>query len=183
MRSYYCGELNESHVDQEITLCGWVHRRRDHGGVIFLDLRDREGIAQVVFDPDTHESFAAAETVRSEFVLQVRGKVRRRPDGTLNEEMPTGFVEVLGKELMILNAARTPPMQLDEYADVGEDIRLHYRYIDLRRPEMMQRLRFRSKVANTVRNFLDDNGFLDIETPLLTKATPEGARDLSLIHI
>ena len=177
MRSYYCGELNESHVDQEITLCGWVHRRRDHGGVIFLDLRDREGIAQVVFDPDTHESFAAAETVRSEFVLQVRGKVRRRPDGTLNEEMPTGFVEVLGKELMILNAARTPPMQLDEYAEVGEDIRLHYRYIDLRRPEMMQRLRFRSKVANTVRNFLDDNGFLDIETPLLTKATPEGARD------
>ena len=143
MRSYYCGELNESHVDQEITLCGWVHRRRDHGGVIFLDLRDREGIAQVVFDPDTHESFVAAETVRSEFVLQVRGKVRRRPDGTLNEEMPTGFVEVLGKELMILNAARTPPMQLDEYADVGEDVRLHYRYIDLRRPEMMQRLRFR----------------------------------------
>ena len=177
MRSYYCGELNESHVDQEITLCGWVHRRRDHGGVIFLDLRDREGIAQVVFDPDTRESFATAETVRSEFVLQVRGKVRRRPDGTLNEEMPTGSIEVLGKELTILNAAKTPPMQLDEYADVGEDVRLHYRYIDLRRPEMMQRLRFRSKVANTVRNFLDQNGFLDIETPLLTKATPEGARD------
>ena len=177
MRSYYCGELNDSHVDQEITLYGWVHRRRDHGGVIFLDLRDREGVAQVVFDPDTEASFASAETVRSEFVLEVRGKVRLRPEGTINEDMPTGKIEVLGKELTILNAAKTPPMQLDEYADVGEDVRLHYRYIDLRRPEMMEKLRFRSKVANTVRNFLDGNGFLDIETPLLTKATPEGARD------
>jgi len=177
MRSYYCGELNDSHVDQEITLYGWVHRRRDHGGVIFLDLRDREGIAQVVFDPDTEASFATAETVRSEFVLEVRGKVRLRPEGTINEDMPTGKIEVLGKELTLLNAAKTPPMQLDEYADVGEDVRLHYRYIDLRRPEMMEKLRFRSKVANTVRNFLDCNGFLDIETPLLTKATPEGARD------
>ena len=177
MRSYYCGELNDSHVDQEITLYGWVHRRRDHGGVIFLDLRDREGVAQVVFDPDTEASFASAESVRSEFVLEVRGKVRLRPEGTINEDMPTGKIEVLGKELSILNAAKTPPMQLDEYADVGEDVRLHYRYIDLRRPEMMEKLRFRSKVANTVRNFLDGNGFLDIETPLLTKATPEGARD------
>ena len=177
MRSYYCGELNDSHVDQEITLYGWVHRRRDHGGVIFLDLRDREGVAQVVFDPDTEASFASAETVRSEFVLEVRGKVRLRPEGTINEDMPTGKIEVLGKELTILNAAKTPPMQLDEYADVGEDVRLHYRYIDLRRPEMMEKLRLRSKVANTVRNFLDGNGFLDIETPLLTKATPEGARD------
>ncbi len=177
MRSYYCGELNDSHVDQEIILYGWVHRRRDHGGVIFLDLRDREGVAQVVFDPDTEASFASAETVRSEFVLEVRGKVRLRPEGTINEDMPTGKIEVLGKELSILNAAKTPPMQLDEYADVGEDVRLHYRYIDLRRPEMMEKLRLRSKVANTVRNFLDGNGFLDIETPLLTKATPEGARD------
>ena len=177
MRSYYCGEINDSHVDQEITLYGWVHRRRDHGGVIFLDLRDREGIAQVVFDPDTEASFASAETVRSEFVLEVRGKVRLRPEGTINGDMPTGKIEVLGKELTILNAAKTPPMQLDEYADVGEDVRLRYRYIDLRRPEMMEKLRFRSKVANTVRNFLDSNGFLDIETPLLTKATPEGARD------
>lgn len=177
MRSFYCGELNDSHVDQEVTLYGWVHRRRDHGGVIFLDLRDREGIAQVVFDPDTEASFATAETVRSEFVLEVRGKVRLRPEGTTNEDMPTGKIEVLGKELTVLNAAKTPPMQLDEYADVGEDVRLHYRYIDLRRPEMMEKLRFRSKVANTVRNFLDGNGFLDIETPLLTKATPEGARD------
>ena len=177
MRSYYCGELNDSHVDQEVTLYGWVHRRRDHGGVIFLDLRDREGIAQVVFDPDAAASFATAETVRSEYVLEVRGKVRLRPEGTINEDMPTGRIEVLGKELTILNAAKTPPMQLDEYAEVGEDVRLHYRYIDLRRPEMMEKLRFRSKVANTVRNFLDRNGFLDIETPLLTKATPEGARD------
>lgn len=177
MRSYYCGELNESHVDEEVTLYGWVHRRRDHGGVIFLDMRDREGIAQVVFDPDTEESFAIAEGVRSEFVLAIKGKVRLRPEGTINEEMPTGKIEVLGKEIEILNAAKTPPMQLDEYSDVGEDVRLRFRYVDLRRPEMQDRMRFRSKVTNTVRNFMDDNGFLDIETPLLTKATPEGARD------
>lgn len=177
MRSYYCGELNESHVDEEVTLCGWVHRRRDHGGVIFLDMRDREGIAQVVFDPDTVESFAIAEGVRSEFVLAIKGKVRLRPEGTINADMPTGKIEVLGKEIEILNAAKTPPMQLDEYSDVGEDVRLRFRYVDLRRPEMQERMRFRSKVTNTVRNFMDDHGFLDIETPLLTKATPEGARD------
>jgi len=177
MRSHYCGELNESHVDQEISLCGWVHRRRDHGGVIFLDVRDRDGLTQVVFDPDTAESFATAEGVRNEFVIRVQGKVRLRPEGTINADMPTGKIEVLGKELEILNAANTPPMQLDEHEKVGEDVRLRYRYVDLRRPEMAARLRFRSKVTNTVRNFLDDNGFLDIETPLLTKATPEGARD------
>lgn len=177
MRSHYCGELNESHIDTEVTLCGWVHRRRDHGGVIFLDVRDRDGIAQVVFDPDTRDSFATAEGVRNEFVIRVTGKVRPRPEGTVNNDMPTGKIEVLGKELEILNAAKTPPIQLDEHEKVGEDVRLHYRYIDLRRPEMLERLRFRSKVANTVRNFLDEHGFLDIETPLLTKATPEGARD------
>ncbi|MCI5105079.1 MAG: aspartate--tRNA ligase [Pseudomonadales bacterium] len=177
MRSHYCGELNEKLEDQEVVLCGWVHRRRDHGGVIFLDVRDREGIAQVVFDPDTEESFAIAEGVRNEFVIRVKGRVRLRPEGTINEDMPTGKIEVLGKELEILNAANTPPIQLDEHEKVGEDVRLHYRYIDLRRPEMLERLRFRSKVSNTVRNFLDENGFLDIETPLLTKATPEGARD------
>lgn len=177
MRSYYCGELNETHVDEEVTLCGWVHRRRDHGGVIFLDLRDREGIAQVVFDPDTAESFAIAEGVRNEYVLKVKGRVRLRPEGTFNKEMGTGKIEVLGKEIEILNVAKTPPMQLDEYADVGEDVRLRFRYIDLRRPEMQDRMRFRSKVTNTVRNFMDEHGFLDIETPLLTKATPEGARD------
>ncbi|MED5411627.1 MAG: aspartate--tRNA ligase [Pseudomonadota bacterium] len=177
MRSHYCGELNESHVDGEVSLCGWVHRRRDHGGVIFLDIRDREGIAQVVYDPDSKESFAIAEGVRNEYVIQIKGKVRLRPEGTINQDMPTGRIEVLGKELIILNSAKTPPMQLDEYSEVGEDVRLHYRYIDLRRPEMVDKLRFRSKVANTIRNFLDSNGFLDIETPLLTKATPEGARD------
>ncbi len=177
MRSHYCGDLNESHVDLDIKLCGWVHRRRDHGGVIFLDVRDREGISQVVYDPDTVDSFAIAEGVRNEYVIQVKGRVRLRPEGTLNEEMPTGRIEVLGKELVVLNAAETPPMQLDEHAEVGEDVRLHYRYIDLRRPEMAAKLKFRSKVASTIRNFLDSNGFLDIETPLLTKATPEGARD------
>ncbi len=177
MRSNYCGELNESFEGKDVVLCGWVHRRRDHGGVIFLDVRDREGVAQVVYDPDTVESFAIAEDVRNEFVIQVKGRVRLRPDGTINPEMPTGKIEVLGKELVVLNAAETPPIQLDEHGSVGEDIRLRYRYIDLRRPEMIERLRFRSKVTNTVRNFLDDHGFLDIETPLLTKATPEGARD------
>ena len=177
MRSNYCGELNESFVDQEVVLCGWVHRRRDHGGVIFLDVRDREGIAQVVYDPDTVESFAIAEGVRNEFVIKVTGIVRLRPEGTSNNDMATGKIEVLGKQLEVLNAANTPPMQLDEHAEVGEEIRLRYRYIDLRRPEMAGRLRFRSKVSNTVRNFLDGHGFVDVETPLLTKATPEGARD------
>lgn len=177
MRSHYCGQLNEQHVGQEVSLCGWAHRRRDHGGVIFVDLRDREGIVQVVFDPDRPESFALAESVRSEFVLQVKGLVRLRPEGTSNAEMGTGRIEVLAKDLVILSVAKTPPFLLDEHADVGEDIRLRHRYIDLRRPEMAERLRFRSKVCNTIRNYLDDNGFLDIETPILTRATPEGARD------
>lgn len=177
MRSNYCGELNESFVDQEVQLCGWVHRRRDHGGVIFLDVRDREGISQVVYDPDTVESFAIAEGVRNEFVVRVTGIVRLRPEGTVNNDMGTGKIEVLGKQLEILNAAETPPIHLDDHSEVGEEIRLRYRYIDLRRPEMAERLRFRSKVTNTVRNFLDGNGFVDVETPLLTKATPEGARD------
>ena len=177
MRSHFCGELNESNVDEDVVLCGWIHRRRDHGGVIFLDLRDREGLAQVVYDPDTNESFKIAEGVRNEFVVEVKGRVRLRPSGTINDEMPTGRIEILGNELKVLNASETPPIQLDEHAEVGEDIRLKYRYIDLRRPEMAARLRFRSKVGNTIRNFLDNNGFLDIETPLLTKATPEGARD------
>ncbi|MCB1670667.1 MAG: aspartate--tRNA ligase [Gammaproteobacteria bacterium] len=177
MRSHYCGQLNETHVGEAVSLCGWVHRRRDHGGVIFLDLRDRDGITQVVYDPDTQDSFAIAEGVRSEFVVQVKGLVRARPEGTVNPDMPTGRIEVLGKELKVLNAAQTPPIQLDEHVDVHEDIRLRYRYIDLRRPEMVEKLRFRSKVTNTIRNFLDENGFLDIETPILTRATPEGARD------
>lgn len=177
MRSHYCGHLNESHIDQTVTLCGWVHRRRDHGGVIFLDLRDREGIAQVVVDPDTEEAFARADRVRSEFVIRLTGRVRNRPEGTTNPEMPTGMVEVLGKELEILNASETPPFQLDEHINVGEDVRLKYRYMDLRRPEIQQRLAFRSKVTTAIRNYLDQEGFLDVETPILTKATPEGARD------
>ncbi len=177
MRTHYCGSVNESHIGQEITLCGWVHRRRDHGGVIFLDMRDREGIAQVVFDPDTVESFAKAERVRSEYVLQIKGFVRARPDGTTNDDMATGKVEILGKDLTILNAAETPPFPLDGYVDVGEDTRLKYRFMDLRRPEMLNKLMFRSKVTSFIRNYMDQNGFMDVETPILTRATPEGARD------
>ena len=177
MRTHYCGELNESHIDQAVTLCGWVHRRRDHGGVIFLDLRDRDGITQVVYDPDTEASFATAEQVRNEFVVKVQGKVRARPAGTENREMSTGMIEVLGLQLEILNPADTPPFQLDEHQSVSEDVRLRNRFIDLRRPEMLNRMRLRSKITSSVRRYLDDNGFLDIETPILTRATPEGARD------
>lgn len=177
MRSHYCGAVNEQHIGQEVTICGWVHRRRDHGGVIFLDMRDREGIAQIVFDPDTVESFASAERVRSEYVLQIKGLVRARPEGTVNKDMATGQVEILGKELLILNVAETPPFPLDNYVDVGEETRLKYRFMDLRRPEMLNKLVFRSKVTNYIRNYLHDNSFMDVETPILTRATPEGARD------
>ncbi|MFT7185657.1 MAG: aspartyl-tRNA synthetase [Pseudohongiellaceae bacterium] len=177
MRSHYCGLVNEEHIGQEVVICGWVHRRRDHGGVIFLDMRDREGIAQIVFDPDTEESFACAERVRSEYVLQIKGIVRARPEGTINENMATGKIEILGKELTTLNAAETPPFPLDNYVEVGEEIRLKYRFMDLRRPEMLNKLMFRSKVTNFIRNFLDQKGFMDVETPILTRATPEGARD------
>ena len=176
MRTHYCGHLNESHLDQEVTLCGWVNRRRDHGGVIFIDLRDREGLMQVVFDPDSPETFAIAERVRSEYVLRVTGKVRRRPAGTENSSLPTGQVEMAVSGLEILNRAETPPFQLDE-DDVNEETRLRYRYLDLRRPVMQERLRLRALITRTLRRFLDDQGFLDIETPMLTKATPEGARD------
>lgn len=176
MRSHYCGTLDTSLIDQEVVLCGWVNRRRDHGGVIFIDLRDRSGLAQVVFDPDLPEVFAQAERVRSEYVLQVRGRLRRRPEGTENPSIPSGQVELLGLELTVLNAAETPPFQLDE-DDVGEETRLRYRYIDLRRPEMQRRLMLRAQVTRTLRRFLDDREFLDVETPMLTKATPEGARD------
>jgi aspartyl-tRNA synthetase len=176
MRTHYCGELNTSHLEEEITLVGWAHRRRDHGGVIFVDLRDREGRVQVVFDPDAAETFATAERVRSEFVLQVEGRVRRRPPGTENPELATGAVEVLGKQLTILNTAETPPFHLDDET-VSEEHRLRYRYIDLRRPEMLGHIRLRAQITRELRAFLDDNGFLDIETPILTRATPEGARD------
>jgi aspartyl-tRNA synthetase len=176
MRTHYCGDVTEALLDQEVTLCGWVNRRRDHGGVIFVDLRDREGLVQVVFDPDDPSMFAIAERVRNEYVLKVRGKVRNRPEGTVNPELKTGQIEVLGLELEILNASDPSPIQMDE-DDIGEDTRLRYRYIDLRRPEMQQRLQMRAQITRTLRHFLDEQGFLDIETPMLTKATPEGARD------
>jgi aspartyl-tRNA synthetase len=176
MRTHYCGELNTSQLDQDVTLVGWAHRRRDHGGVIFIDLRDREGRVQVVFDPDTEATFATAERVRSEFVLQVTGRVRHRPEGTVNPDLSTGEIEVLGKELVILNSAETPPFHLDDDS-VSEEHRLRYRYIDLRRPEMLERMRLRARVTRELRDYLDDHGFLDIETPILTRATPEGARD------
>jgi aspartyl-tRNA synthetase len=177
MRSHYCGALSTANIDETVTLCGWVDRRRDHGGVIFLDLRDRDGIVQVVFDPDTDEHFQRADRVRGEYVLKVTGRVRARSDATINPAMKTGEIEVLGKELEILNAAATPPFQLDEHTAVGEEVRLRYRYMDLRRPEMQEKLILRSRITNAVRNFLDGEGFLDIETPILTRATPEGARD------
>ena len=177
MRSHYCGALGTANIDETVTLCGWVDRRRDHGGVIFLDMRDRRGIVQVVFDPDTEEHFQRADRVRSEYVLKVTGRVRARSDATVNPAMATGAIEVLGKALEILNQAVTPPFQLDEYTAVGEEVRLQYRYMDLRRQEMQQRLILRSRITSVVRNFLDAEGFLDIETPILTRATPEGARD------
>lgn len=177
MRSEYCGALNTTHIDQTVTLCGWVDRRRDHGGVIFIDLRDRDGIVQVVFDPDGHENFALANKVRSEYVLKVTGKVRARNGATVNKDMATGEIEVYGTELEILSVAETPPFPLNEHSNVGEDVRLKFRYLDLRRQEMQNNLRFRSKVTNAIRNYLDENEFLDIETPILTRATPEGARD------
>jgi aspartyl-tRNA synthetase len=176
MRSLYCGDLNTTHLDHQVTLCGWVHRRRDHGGVIFVDLRDHRGLIQVVFDPDAQQTFATAERVRNEYVLQVTGRVRRRPPGTENPDMPTGEVEVLGLELSVLNTAETPPFQLDEQ-DVNEETRLRYRYIDLRRPQMQEKLRLRARITHAMRSYLDANGFIDIETPILTKSTPEGARD------
>ncbi|WP_439509486.1 aspartate--tRNA ligase [Marinimicrobium koreense] len=177
MRSDYCGTLTAKDIDREVTLCGWVDRRRDHGGVIFIDLRDREGIVQVVFDPDTGDHFNLADRVRGEYVLQVTGKVRARDAATVNPNMATGEVEVYGTGLTILNEAETTPFPLDSHASVGEDVRLKFRYLDLRRAEMQKGLKFRSKVTNLVRNYLDDQGFLDIETPILTRATPEGARD------
>lgn len=177
MRTHYCGDINETLNDQTVTFCGWVHRRRDHGGVIFLDVRDREGLVQVVFDPDTVEAFATADGVRSEFVVRISGRVRPRPEGTTNDNLKTGQIEVLGKEIEVVNKAATPPFPLDGYTDVGEDVRLKYRFMDLRRPEMQEKLILRSKVTRTLRRFLEDQGFLDIETPILTRATPEGARD------
>src|SRR5665213_1062929 len=178
MRSYYCGQVTAELLDKDITLAGWVHRRRDHGGVIFVDLRDREGIVQVVVAPEQADVFKKAETLRSEFVVQVKGKVRRRPGGTVNANLRTGEIEVAASELTILNRSEALPFPIDdEYHEVGEETRLHYRYLDIRRPEMLERLKFRAKIAGYLRRYLDEQGFIDVETPFLTRATPEGARD------
>lgn len=178
MRSQYCGDTTAEHLGQEVTLAGWVHRRRDHGGVIFVDLRDREGIVQVVINPEQKEAFAKAESLRSEFVIQVKGKVRKRPDGTVNPNLKTGEVEVATEELNILNRSEPLPFPIDdEYHEVGEETRLKYRYLDIRRPEMLERLRTRNRISHYLRTFLDSHGFMDVETPVLTRATPEGARD------
>jgi aspartyl-tRNA synthetase len=175
MRSHYCGHVDRTLIGQNVVVAGWVHRRRDHGGVIFVDLRDREGLVQVVFDPDDAEMFADAERLRPEFVLSVEGRVRERPEGTINPTMPTGEIEVLALRLTILNKAKTPPFHHDEPA--SEEVRLRYRYLDLRREEMQRNLRLRHALTRAMRGFLDESGFVDIETPLLTKTTPEGARD------
>jgi aspartyl-tRNA synthetase len=175
MRSHYCGQVNEKLVGQEVTVAGWVHRRRDHGGVIFVDLRDRDGLLQIVFDPDNQAQFAEAEKLRNEFVVRIRGLVRERPAGTANANLPSGKVELLARELTTLNRSEPLPFQLDEH--VSEEVRLKYRYLDLRRDDMQRRLRLRHKITRAMRHYLDDQGFIDIETPVLGKATPEGARD------
>lgn len=177
MRTQYCGQVTETLLGQQVTVCGWVHRRRDHGGVIFIDLRDREGLVQIVFDPEQAEIFAMAERVRSEYVLQVKGLVRERPEGTVNKDLPTGQIEVIASELNVLNSSETPPFPLDVHHDVHEDVRLQHRTIDLRRPEMNSKLIFRAKVISHLRKMLEENGFYEFETPMLTRATPEGARD------
>jgi aspartyl-tRNA synthetase len=176
MRSHLCGTLDSAAIDSTVELSGWIHRRRDHGGVIFVDLRDHSGLIQVVFDPDRADIFRIAEQIRSEYVIHVKGQVRARPAGTENPDLTTGAIEVLGTELEVVNRAKTPPFQLDEW-DVGEEHRLKYRYVDLRRPEMQQKLRLRAAITSRVRRFVEDDGFIDIETPMLTRATPEGARD------
>src|SRR4051794_24887969 len=175
MRSHYCGQVNESLIGQDVSVAGWVHRRRDHGGVIFVDLRDREGLLQIVFDPDAKEVFTNAERLRSEFCIRITGKVRARPTGTANATLASGQVELLAKELEILSRSETPPFHHDEATN--EELRLKYRYLDLRRDVMQKRIRLRHQVTRAMRDYLDDAGFVDIETPMLTKATPEGARD------
>ena len=176
MRSEYCGQISRKHLDQTITICGWVHRRRDHGGVIFIDLRDREGLVQVVCDPDTPATFAVADSLRNEFVIQVTGRVRPRPEGTVNPGLVSGEIEVLAQTIEVLNASLTPPFLMDDDT-LSENVRLEYRFLDLRRPHMQANLRLRYRTAMAVRRFLDQHGFIDIETPMLTRSTPEGARD------
>jgi aspartyl-tRNA synthetase len=177
MRSHYCGEINASLIQQQIELCGWVHRRRDHGGLIFIDLRDREGLVQIVCDPQDAETFETAQKLRNEYVVKLKGIVQHRPAGTINSQIKSGEIEVLAKSIEILNASAPLPFNVDEYQEVGEEVRLRYRYLDLRRPDMAYRIQMRTKIVRQLRRFLDDEGFLDIETPILTKSTPEGARD------
>ncbi|MFL3022952.1 MAG: aspartate--tRNA ligase [Methylophilaceae bacterium] len=176
MRTHYCGELNRSHIDQQVTLCGWAHRRRDHGGVIFIDLRDNKGLAQIVIDPDTEEAFKIAESIRNEYVLKITCKVRMRPEGTVNKNLPTGEVEMLASEVEILNASLTPPFMLDDDS-ITESIRLENRFVDLRREQMQKNMRLRYDISKNIRNYLDKENFIEIETPILTRSTPEGARD------
>ena len=180
MKSHYCGEITSSNLKEEVTICGWIHRRRDHGGVIFLDVRDIKGICQIVVNPDNEESFKLAESIRNEFVVQISGVVRKRLEGTVNENMHTGEIEIEVKNITILSKADTPVFPIDEYQEVNEDVRLKNRVLDLRRPEMNERIITRSKISSLIRNYLDKNNFHEIETPILTKATPEGARDYIL---
>ena len=180
MKSHYCGEITSSNLKEEVTICGWINRRRDHGGVIFLDVRDIKGICQVVVNPDNEESFKLAESIRNEFVVQISGLVRKRLEGTVNENMHTGEIEIEVKNITILSKADTPVFPIDEYQEVNEDVRLKNRVLDLRRPEMNERIITRSKISSLIRNYLDKNNFHEIETPILTKATPEGARDYIL---
>ena len=180
MRTEYCGNVTKEHLGKDVSICGWVHRRRDHGGVIFLDIRDLEGICQAVIDPSNEEAFSLADKCRSEFVIQIKGSVRERPEGTVNSKMKTGDIEIEVSELEVLNSAATPAFPLDDYQDVNEDVRLKNRIIDLRRPEMNNRILKRSKIVSTIRNFLEGRSFNEIETPILTRATPEGARDYIL---
>jgi aspartyl-tRNA synthetase len=177
MRTHYCGEVNQKHLEQQVTVYGWVHRRRDHGGVIFIDLRDREGLLQIIFDPDSPETFILGESVRSEYVLSIKGIVRARPEGTVNPNMATGEIEVLVTQAEVLNTSDTPPFPIESDIEVNEEMRLRYRYLDLRRTEMLNKMRVRRDVTRCLRNFLDAHQFYEIETPYLTKATPEGARD------
>ena len=177
MRTHKCGELNANHLGEQVSLCGWVHRRRDHGGVVFIDLRDRAGLVQIVFDPDSPDTFVIGESVRNEYVIRIEGGVRVRPEGTVNPNMATGEIEVLVNKAEVLNKAETPPFPVESEIEVNEETRLRYRYIDLRRTEMQEKMKFRRDVVRCLRNFLDDHDFYEIETPYLTKATPEGARD------
>ena len=176
MRTHYCGELNRAHIDQEVILCGWAHRRRDHGGVIFIDLRDNKGLAQIVIDPDTKEAFSTAESIRNEYVLKVTCKVRLRPEGTINKNLPTGEVEMLASTVEILNPSLTPPFMLDDDT-ITESIRLEHRFIDLRRDQMQKNMKLRYDISKNIRQYLDQENFIEIETPILTRSTPEGARD------